>query len=665
MHHLPVGLLSWFFIVLVAGQVAASDERASSDSLEELMNTEVTTVIGASKYQQDLTAAPASVSIVTADDIRKGGYRTLAEILNSVRGFFVTYDRNYHYVGLRGFSPLGDYGTRLLLLIDGHRLNDAVYEQSSVGGDFPVDIDLIDRIEIIRGPGSSLYGSNAFLGVVNVLTRKGKDLNGGEVSLSGGSFDTWTERATGGGKIGGGDLLFSLSNRESAGRQNLSFPEYAATNNGIAHDLDGERSWDFLTKLAWQDLSLLMLHQNRDKAVPTASFASIFNDPDEMTSDIHTLLGLNYNPHTAFADLNVRLTYNRYEYQGDFPLDYDGVRTLNRDLTVAEWLGSDLYATKLFGDHLVTIGMEDRWQFTEKQRNEDVGPIPAMVLDDSRSRMVQGYYVQDEDHLLKNLILNAGLRYDRYDDFGDTINPRVALIWKPRESTVLRWSYGEAFRAPNAYEQYYGDNVGFKGNLDLQPEKIRTLELGWEQFIGHNLKTTAIFFSSRIEDQIEQVVDPADGLLVFRNQGTFESEGVELELEGKWESGISGRASYCFQESKKPGGQILTNSPEHLAKGSLTVLLPLKKSFVTLEALYGGSRLNAAGDKIGDSYLVNLTLLSRNLLEGLDLSASIYNLFDSRYAMPAGSEQINSLSETLRSIEQDGITFRLKATYRF
>lgn len=660
-----VVLMSFLFIMM-SSPASAQDEQVSPDAIEQLMNIEVTTVTGASKYQQELTDAPASVSIVTSDDIRKGGYRTLAEALNSVRGFYITYNRAYSFVGLRGFSPPGDYGTRLLVLVDGHRLNDAVYEQAPLGSDFPVDIDMIDRIEVIRGPGSSIYGTNAFLAVINVITRNGRDLKGGELSSSGGSFNAWTGRATGGGKLSGGiDLLFSGSYRDITGKQHLSFPEYAATNNGVAQGLDGENSWDLLTKINWKGLSLLLLHQTRDKTVPTASYYSIFNDPGEKTSDRHTLAGLSYNRHGDWADLNARLTYNRYEYDGDYPLDNAGVRTLNRDLTVAEWIGSDLYASKTLGEHLLTIGMEHRWQFNEQQRNFNVTPAPETVLDENHHSLIQGYYLQDEYHILDNLILNAGLRFDHYDNFGGTTNPRAALIWKPINNTVLRLSYGEAFRAPNSYEKFYSDQVGIKMNPNLKPEKIRTLELGWDQFFGNNLKTTATVYYSRIENQLDQTIDPSDGMAVFMNLGRLESKGVELQAEGKWENGFSGRVSYCYQETKtREESQSTTNSPAVLAKASMTVPL-LKNSSATLETNYGGSRRNAAGDRIAGAAIVNLTLLNRNLLKGLDLSASIYNLFDSGYSLPVGFEQTNSLGENLRSIRQDGITFRVKATYRF
>jgi iron complex outermembrane receptor protein len=644
----------------------AKDEQDSPDSLAQLMSIEVTTVTGASKYQQELTDAPASVSIVTSDDIRKGGYRTISEVLNSVRGFYSTYNRTYSFVGLRGISPLGDYGTRLLLLVDGHRLNDAVYEQAPIGSDFPVDLDLIDRIEVIRGPGSSIYGTNAFLGVINVITRSGKDIKGGELSSSGGSFNTWTGRATGGGKLTNGvDLLFSASYRDSAGKQRLSFPEYAATNNGIAQGLDGESTWDLFTKASWKNLTLLLLHQSRDKSDPTASYGSIFNDPGGKVYDGHTLAGLSYNRHTGWASINARLTYNRYEYSGDYPQLNAGERILNRDTTVAEWIGSDLYASKMFGDHLVTLGMEHRWQFTEQQRNFAVTPTYNTLLDDRHRNVAQGYYLQNEYHILNNLILNAGLRFDYYDNFGGTTNPRAALIWKPQNSTVLRLSYGEAFRAPNAYEQFYGDAVFQKGNPNLKPEKVRTVELGWDQFIGDNFKTTVSGYYTRIQNMLEQTVDASDDQLVFMNHGKLKTKGVEVQAEGKWENGFSGRLSYCYQDTKRGDGGAQSNSPSTLVKGSLTAPLPFKKSFATVETLYSGSRLNAVGEKIEGVAIVNLTMINRDLLQGLDLSASLYNLFDSRQVMPASSDQGNSLGENLRSIRMDGITFRIKATYRF
>ena len=138
------------------------------------MNVTIETV---SKFEQRVVEAPASITIITSDDIKKFGYRNLPDILRSVRGLYVNYDRNYNYLGFRGFSRPGDYDTRILVLIDGHRLNEAIFDSPGSGGDFILDVDLIDRVEVIRGPSSSLYGSSAFMGIINIKTKRGKDLD--------------------------------------------------------------------------------------------------------------------------------------------------------------------------------------------------------------------------------------------------------------------------------------------------------------------------------------------------------------------------------------------------------------------------------------------------------------------------------------------------------
>ena len=149
--------------------------------LEALMNLEVPKVYGASKLEQKTTEAPSSVTIITADEIKKQGYRTLADVLRSVQGFNISYDRNYAFLGARGIS-LGDFNNRVLLLVDGHRVNNNFTDGASIDTAFILDIDLVDRVEIIRGPSSVLYGNNAFFGVINVITRQGRQLDGLEAS---------------------------------------------------------------------------------------------------------------------------------------------------------------------------------------------------------------------------------------------------------------------------------------------------------------------------------------------------------------------------------------------------------------------------------------------------------------------------------------------------
>ncbi len=183
-------------------EVAAQNLDLTDQSLEELTQKGLATspkditVTTASKYRQNSRQTPAALRVITAENIRTFGYRTLAEALRSLPGVYISNDRNYSYIGVRGFGKQGDYNTRVLLLIDGERMNDDVYDGAYFTNEFPVDINLIERIEFMPGPGSAIYGNNAFFGVINVITKRGKDFNGAELSAEYGSFDTYKGRGT-------------------------------------------------------------------------------------------------------------------------------------------------------------------------------------------------------------------------------------------------------------------------------------------------------------------------------------------------------------------------------------------------------------------------------------------------------------------------------------
>jgi len=205
-----VSTLVLFCLLLSAPGLAQMEDGAFAMDEEAMLFEEIPSVFGASKYEQKVTEAPASVSIVTAEEIARYGYRTLADILQSLRGFYVSNDRNYQYSGVRGFGRPGDYNNRLLLLIDGHRANDNVYNSAYIGHEFPVDVDLIDRVEVIRGPSSSIYGTSAFFGVINVITKRGRDYQGVEVSSEAGNYDAYNGRLSYGDRYGSGfELLVS------------------------------------------------------------------------------------------------------------------------------------------------------------------------------------------------------------------------------------------------------------------------------------------------------------------------------------------------------------------------------------------------------------------------------------------------------------------------
>ncbi|MGH7954607.1 MAG: TonB-dependent receptor plug domain-containing protein, partial [Gloeomargaritales cyanobacterium] len=290
----PVFLLRALFCALFLFTFSARADNSTNQTqdltqlpLEALMQIQVPTVVSASKFEQKATEAPSSVTVITSDEIKRYGYRTLADILASVPGFYISYDRNYDYLGASGVN-LGDANNRILLLVDGHRVNNDLNDSAAVDTSFILDVDLIDRVEIIRGPGSVLYGNNAFFGVVNVITRQGKQVNGVESSGMYGSYDAYSGRVTLGDQFTNG-LQFLLSGTiyNSDGPKNLYYPQFdtPAQNNGIAHNLDDDGFGSFFGSVSYKDFTVEGGFINREKGNPTAQYDTTFDDSRLRTVD--------------------------------------------------------------------------------------------------------------------------------------------------------------------------------------------------------------------------------------------------------------------------------------------------------------------------------------------------------------------------------------------
>jgi len=634
-------------------------------SLEELTKIEIPVVEAASKYKQKITEAPSSVTIITSDEVKKYGHRTLADILQSVPGMYVTYDRNYSFLGVRGFNG-GDYNSRVLLLVDGHRVNNSLSDGAFIGTEFILDVDLIDRVEIIRGPGSSLYGNNAFFGVINVITRRGRDMtgNGGEVSGEAASFDTYKGRATYGNKFKNGlELLLSGTIYDSAGQDKLFYKEFASPGapgakppipptSGLAQNADDDAFKSFFGSAAFHDFSVQGAFSTREKGNPTAQFHTDFNDNRLRTTDERSYVNAKYaHEFPGAVDLTVQAYYDRNDFDIVEPYLQQG-GPLIQEIQVGEWWGADVQLTKrLWERHTLTFGGEYRDDFRQEQQILDLG-TGAVTRDTQRTRQSYGIYFQGDFAVRTNLHFNAGVRYDQYGDFDPALNPRLALIYNPVGQTVFKAIYGSAFRAPNFFELRRNPTPG--APPPPGPETITTYELIYEQGIGAHLRSSVAGFYNQIDD----LITFQGGF--YQNLNNAEAKGLELALDGFWASGVRGRVSYTLQETKDSStGRVLSDSPRHLGKFNLSVPLLKDKIFAGAEFLYASSRNTEAGTVAGGYGMVNLTLFSQNLIQGLEISGGVYNLLDRRYDDPATPFHRQDV------IPQDGRAFRVKLTYRF
>lgn len=649
------------FGLLPALALAASLPVAAADlsdmSLEDLMQV---SVVGASKYEQKQSAVAAAVSVITRQQIKSFGWRTLDEALASLPGIYTTYDRQYAYIGTRGFSVLGDFNTRILLTIDGNRVNDAVYDQAYIGRDFPLDLNLIERIEFIPGPGGAVYGQNALFGVINVVTRSGESLHGAEFSAEYQlPQQTASARASWGAKLADGtQLLFSVSGMHSTGVDRF-FTYGASGVSGVAVGMDGERDTRFLASATHGAWSAEFVQGDRRKDDPTGIYRSDPLVPGTYQRDNMSLAQLQYHEALADGTLNVtgRVYLGRERY--DAPETFSGALALST--AASDWRGVELRAVSTrWSSHTLLLGAEYQDNQRQDQAFVYVDPAPGLV-----STVVPvagwraGVYLQDEWKLSARLNATLGLREDRNDSTGNALSPRAALIWQAASATTLKALYGRAHRTPNAFEFDYTDGVSQINNPALRPETIDTLELVADQRIGADLAVRASLFKWTMKDLVTLGTDPVGGLPQYRNGAPVTAQGAELSADRTWEAGARLRSSLTYEHAYFEGGGRLKNSPALLGKLNYSTPLPATGLRLGYELQYSSSRQSLAGATLGGYTLSNLMITADHWVPGLEVSLGLYNLLDKHYAQPGAR---NNWQDWLA---QDGASARLKLSYAF
>ena len=644
---------------LAVPQDLGEDQDLTTLDLEQLMEIEVTEVYGASRRLQSTLDAPASVTVVTREQIRAQGYRTLGELLRGVPGFHTSYDRNYDYVGVRGFLVPGDYNSRVLCLVDGHRMNDPVYGNFGLGFDSAIDLDSVDRVEIVRGPGSALYGSNAVFAVINLVTRGADSAAGAALDLEGGEHDAYLARARVGERTADDDFWWVSTRGWRSHGAPLHYDEFAGTlSGGTTHDTDHESAAQVQARWQSGEWALGAGGFWREKGIPTGSYDTVFDDPDNVTTDMQGFLDLSWRRQLGEGrDVVAHVGYDDYLYEGVYVYD-DTANGGPPDLqTKDRGLGRTLSGEVQYDfagawDDRVTCGAEARWNLALDQKTWD--DLYGTAVESSESSFDWSLFAQDEFELARATRLVAGLRFDHLETSGGNLSPRLALVRQLDESNALKLLVGRAFRAPNAYELYYGDGVSQLPNPDLDPEEVATYELAYEGAPAPSWHVQASLFHYAIQNLIAQTVDPNSGLLVFENSDDVSADGLELGLGKTFESGLSLRFGQSFQQVEDDTtGERPANSPNHLTQLQVESPLGCDTLLAGVELVYVGSRGTLGGDSVDPYLLTNLQLRSTALGDGLELSLRAYNLFGVSYSDPVSGEFVQD------SLRQDGLRLSL------
>lgn len=640
-------------------------------SLEDLLQV---SIVSAPKFTENPDQIPSVVSIISAADIRLYGWRTLGAALRSLQGFNVTDDHTYAYGGVRGISQPGDYRPRQQILIDGQSMNDNIYASAPVDSAFPLDLGLIERIEVIRGPSAAIYGGDAMFGVINVVTRSGTSV-GRVASLKLGSGADRRLRLSWGGQVGGADVLVSATGFGVHGRT-LSVDD--VNGDGSRRDLHrvgGEDGGQLFAKVRGSDWSFSLIHSKRERVVPTASYDTIADDHGHAETDTYTLLNLGKEWKLNAANtLHQRLYLGDYRYDGVFPYDYSAdpaiadPRLMNVDLAKGSWWGIEnrLVNTRWNGQR-ITLGIEYKSNWRQNQRNSDrgygcvstSGVSSDPCLNDQRSSQQVSVMAQDEIQIGSATLLTIGTSYDHVSQFGSFWSPRLGVTHDAGQAGIFKLLYGTAFRVPSVYERYYTSPSFSYGNPALVPEKMRSLEVAWEKRFTQQSRLTASVYHFHIA---RMVTTDENGTTV--NDGSkVEATGLELEYEQRWSNGSRLRTGYSIQHAADATRRF-DNSPRHMVKANLGLPTGIPHLMAGLESQWISARTADYGTQKVPSYLLaNLNLLYTPAGQPWEIALGIYNLFDRHYTDPVATDEI--LGARRWQMPQFGRSAMLRTTLHF
>jgi outer membrane receptor for ferrienterochelin and colicins len=643
-------------------------------ALDDVRLAPVHEVTAVSRYAEQVDDAPSSVTVIDGQELRAFGYPTIAEALRGVRGVYLLNDRAYQSIGIRGLGQPNDYGNRVLVLSDGQPMNDNLLNSSYVGSDGRSDLHDVERIEVVRGPGSLLYGTGAISGVINLVTRPRDEPNSVHVGF--GTYDDAAIRARAGFHYNFGPdrgIWASVSTAASDGVAVVIPVQNAdgSTTPTTAQGTDRFAAGGTAGRFWWGPFTVQWFFHTREQHIPVGAYGTVVNDDRTQFTDTRYMAEARFEPRLGkTVELMTRLHANRYTFLGDYVVS-PAPAPVHEEHYYGTWFGAEArVAVTPVAWLRLTGGGEGQVSPQAALQGCCTQGTNLNYLDVSKPYQFGAAYALAEGSPLAWLRVSAGARVDVYSTFGAIVVPRAALIFKPAKGTAIKLMGGRAFRAPSIYELYYNDGGASEAagleparHLTLAPESVYSGELEVSQRFLDDWVALVTGHVSYVEQLIRTIDDmPGNSnVLRYANTPPVLAIGGEAEIRREWRRGWMLGAAYAYQSARittpTPGDpdSRIAAYPDHMA--SLRAVAPLIPELVSpgvRVTLEGSRRISTIDDARTAPAVIGDVTLSGNIKPfGVHYVLGVYNVANFQWQMPV-AESFKS-----RTVPQNGRTLML------
>ncbi|MCC7263726.1 MAG: TonB-dependent receptor [Candidatus Latescibacteria bacterium] len=629
--------------------LAARSTRAQTAAEVYRFFAEEARVITASRIPQAANRAPATVYVISGEQLRTSGAQTLWDVLRAVPGVDVALFRTYQgRVSIRGLNK--SFNGRTLLLVDGTSTMQHGAIDQSLWEHLPVLPEEVERIEVVEGPASALYGANALNGVINIVTKKPGQLGGGLLSFGTGERRTRHASLLYGRQQGKVGYRFGLAWRTTNRFEdaNLLASETYFGNGYLSYDLGPRtqlRLTGGLTDLdAQSSADWLSLTQSKG----TVGFLR--------AEGVHRQTRANF----FWSNIDNDMVFTAYDRQTN-------ERHHTYDFNVEQLISLSAHSTAVVGTGVRDSGMRSSYV--------------------SANSSLWSAFAEHPWQPAPRWELWTSARVDRKSHIRPALSPRFSLIFTPVPAQTLRLSLGTAYRNPTVLENHlsFTDNVVVEevaiavestGNPDLKPERIKSLELAYQLERGP-FKATLVGFAYQLEDLIYAatsgvtLTSPTDVAVRFsyRNQGVIEARGGEAGMEFPWGRRITGFANYSYQDLSGTMDPTAAGygTPHHKVNGGLryttgAFTANTSAHWVSHTRWYDNYLPNPRFQRVAAYTLVNLHLgyAFAGFWRGLELSLDAFNLFDHQHyeSLPSKYLGLGQSAEIIRARRTVNMSYR-------